>query len=454
MSEKLFAMVLVFAILLRGCTVESSRSLEEITESGKLIVLTRNAPTTYYLDSDEGPTGPEFEMVEAFTKKLEVKAEYIVLNGVHDILEALEKGEGDLAAAGLTKTKIRETRFLFGPVYQEVRQQIVCLNDIKASKDASTLVGLRLVVPKNSSHEASLLDINKKWPKLKWESTEKFNSEQLLEKVSNKEIDCTVVDSSIYSINRRYFPELSVVFEFEKTEPLAWILGPGSDELKGEVDTWFEEYKFRGGIEQIRERYYGYVKKFDYVDTRAFHKAIEKRYPKYRSMFESAAEKYGIDAILLAAHSYQESHWRPRAKSPTGVRGIMMLTLPTARSLGVKSRLNPYENIMAGAKHFSNLLKRFDDEVKEPDLSLLALAAYNVGMGHVHDAQKLARKMNKNPYLWSDLREVLPLLSNKKYYKKLKHGYARGSEPVKYVQRIRNYKNILEMKLSQGEAVE
>lgn len=125
----------------------------------------------------------------------------------------------------------------------------------------------------------------------------------------------------------------------------------------------------------------------------------------------------------------------------------MMLTLPTAKSLGVKSRLNPYENIMAGAKHFSNLLKSFNEKVENPDRTWLALAAYNVGRGHLHDAQELARRMGKNPYLWGDLRDVLPLLSNKKYYKTLKYGYARGREPVKYVQRIRNYKDILENKL-------
>ena len=85
--------------------------------------------------------------------------------------------------------------------------------------------------------------------------------------------------------------------------------------------------------------------------------------------------------------------------------------------------------------------------MKYPDRSWLALAAYNVGRGHLHDAQTLARRLGKNPYVWSDLKEVLPLLSQKKFYKTLKYGYARGREPVRYVQRIRNYRDILEKEL-------
>ena len=423
--------------------------MEDIKESGKLIILTQNTPTVYFYDSNEQPKGFEYEMAEAFAKELGVKTEYKVLQTVHQILTALEKGEGDLASAGLTKTAVRSSRFLFGPAYQKVRQQIVCHKGIKKSDKLGDFTGLRITVPKHSSYEENLANLNKKSPNLSWQSAEDANTEDLLEKITGKEIDCTVLDSNIADINRRYFPELIVAFEFSKVDPLAWVLGPDSKELKKALDKWFPSFQAGGEFEQIRERYYGYVKEFDYVDIRAFHRSVEKKYPNYQEMFESAAQKNGLDANLLAAQSYQESHWNPKAKSPTGVRGIMMLTLPTAKSLGVKSRLDPKENIFAGAKYFSKLMKSFSDEVKQPDRSWLALASYNVGRGHMHDAQTLARRLHKNPYLWSDIREALPLLSNKKYYKKLKYGYARGREPVKYVQRIRDYKNILDMKLSQ-----
>ncbi len=453
-NKKSLVILSGFLILFWIWSSESERSLEEIQNSGKLIVLTRNAPTTYYFDSNEQATGPEYEMVEAFARHLGVKTEYRVHHTVHEILVALEKGLGDVAAAGMPKTEIGNTRFLFGPVYQEIQQQIVCRNDLNHVREENDLLGLKLVVPKNSSYEEALNRFKKKLPDLVWESSEDMNSEQLLEKIWRAEVDCTAVDSSISSINRRYFPELIVAFGLTQTEPLAWVLQPGSHDLQKALEKWFKEFNSSGDMSQIREKYYGFIRKFDFVDTVAFHKAIEIRYPKYQYQFEKAAQQHNLDKFLLAAHSYQESHWKPKARSPTGVRGIMMLTLPTAKSLGVKSRLNPYENIMAGAKHFSDLLKTFNDEVKDPDRTWLALAAYNVGRGHLHDAQELARRMGKNPDLWSDLREVLPLLSNKKYYKTLKYGYARGREPVRYVQRIRNYRDILENKLNQEPGTE
>jgi len=175
-----------------------------------------------------------------------------------------------------------------------------------------------------------------------------------------------------------------------------------------------------------------------------FNKRIKSRLPKYEKLFKEAGEKYGIPWYVLAAQSYQESHWNPRAKSFTGVRGLMMLTLSTAKQLGVKNRLDPRESIMGGAKHLKQMIKNVSKEVNGENRLKFALAAYNVGMGHVKDAQTLAKRIGLNQNIWNDLRIVLPLLSQKRYYKSLKYGYARGSEPVKYVSAIYDYENILQ----------
>ena len=148
---------------------------------------------------------------------------------------------------------------------------------------------------------------------------------------------------------------------------------------------------------------------------------------------------------MIAAQSYQESHWNSKAKSFTGVRGLMMLTRHTARLLGIKNRLSPKQSIKGGVRHLNQMLKNIPDKVEGEDKMKFALAAYNVGMGHIQDAMSLAQKINLNQYLWNDLKKVLPLLSQKRYYKTLKHGYARGNEPVRYVEAIYNYKNILQM---------
>ena len=227
------------------------------------------------------------------------------------------------------------------------------------------------------------------------------------------------------------------------------MLAPKWAGLADELEDWFDNIEDNGFLDSWRERYFGHVEIFDYVDIRAFHRRIKHRLPKYKKTFVKAAEKYKLPWTLLAAQGYQESHWRDNAKSPTGVRGIMMLTLNTAKSVGVKSRLDPVQSIYGGAKYLRRMIKRIPDSVHEDDRVWYALAAYNVGFGHLRDARTLAERLGKNPDRWVDLKEVLPLLAQKQYYKTLKYGYARGTEPVRYVQRIRNYRQVLEQDVNQ-----
>ena len=182
-------------------------------------------------------------------------------------------------------------------------------------------------------------------------------------------------------------------------------------------------------------------------EARRFYYHIETRLPQYRRQFEGIAQAYGISWTLLAAQAYQESHWDRHAVSPTGVRGIMMLTRNTASSLGIQNRSDPTKSIEGGARYFQNLEKQLPVHIGKPDRIWIALAAYNVGMGHIKDAQYLARRMGKNPNSWNDLKTILPLLSKKTYYKTLQYGYARGWEPVQYVKRIRSYHALLEQYL-------
>jgi membrane-bound lytic murein transglycosylase F len=166
--------------------------------------------------------------------------------------------------------------------------------------------------------------------------------------------------------------------------------------------------------------------------------------PKYEKYFKYAGDKYGIPLKLLAAQSYQESHWNPRAKSFTGVRGLMMLTRSTAKYLGVKNRLDAKQSVIGGTRHLKQMIKIVPDEVQGDNRLKFALAAYNIGLGHVKDAQVLATKFGLDKNVWNDLKSVLPLLSQKRYYRSLKYGYARGSEPVRYVESIYDYRDILE----------
>jgi membrane-bound lytic murein transglycosylase F len=447
-----FWMVLGLATALAGCgaaddeaTAAEPRSLEAIKESGKLVVLTRNAPTTWYINRNGDDVGPEYDKVEAFADSLGVDVEIRDKPTVSAILKGLRAGEGDLAAAGLTVTEQRKADFQFGPAYQDVTQQVVCRRDHVQPESIEDLVGLDLHVIADSSYSQRLAELKANGhPDLEWSERESMTTESLLRAVWQREIDCTVADSTIVDINRRYFPELLTPFNLSRVQSLAWAMPEGSDALAQRATAWLEDFRESGELKNLQERYYGFFEIFDYVDTRVYIRRIDERFPDFRKSFQAAAEKYDLPPLLLAAQGYQESHWNPNARSPTGVRGIMMLTQNTAREMGVTNRLDPQQSINGGAKYLAKMKKRFVDEVTEPDRTFMALAAYNVGRAHMHDAQVLARRMDLSPHEWSDIKQVLPLLADKRYYTTLKYGYARGREPVRYVQRIREYRHVLE----------
>jgi len=430
---------LLLTLLLTAC----DKADPKLSMDKELVVLTRNAPSMYYFDRDGDGAGLEHDLIQAFVKHHQLKVRWEVRETVEEILTELRNGTADIAAAGLTRTTARQQDFLASNPYQTVTQQVVCRRGGKQPKNITGLSNVSLSVIAESSYAAQLKELNGSYPTLSWRSKKDVNTETLLEQVWNKQIDCTVADSNIVSINRRYHPELVTPFNLSGEQSLVWYLPPHANELQQSLNSWLADFKQAGQLNELLEQYYGFVEIFDYVDTRKYMDRIAKRLPKYQAYFKEAAKQTQLPWTLLAAQAYQESHWNPKAKSPTGVRGIMMLTRITAKEVGVTSRLNPQQSIFGGAKYLNTLRKRLPEQIEEPDRTWFALAAYNIGMGHLHDARTLAERLMKNPNRWADLKEVFPLLSKKKYYKTLKYGYARGNEPLQYVTRIRNFEDIL-----------
>jgi len=417
--------------------VPAVSTLNKIKERGKLIVLTTNRPTTYYYDRDNKLTGPEYEMTQSFAEYLQLEVEYKVYDSTSELLTALRNNEGDIAASTLTVNGGRGREFDFGPVYQKTSEYLVCHRNKKPINSIEDLNNIEIVIAADTSYLVSV----KNYPEMAWVEDDNLDTVALIEETAEGKIECTVSDSTLFDIERRYHIEIQKKYTLAKDSELAWALNKNNDKLKQAIYDWFESYE-KDDLAQMLDKYYGYVEIFDYVDTHKFLARVTTRLPKYKGFFIDAAIKNDIEPSLLAAQSYQESHWDRKARSPTGVRGIMMLTLPVAKSLGVTNRLHAEQNIYAGAE-FHAKMKKMVKDVDEPDRTWLALAAYNVGRGHFRDAQSLARKLGKNPDRWAEMKEVLPLLSQKKYYKDLRYGYARGNEPVRYVTRIRNYDELL-----------
>lgn len=450
-----FYLILITSLLLSACSDPSSTassdsspaSSDELAppeQTGVLKVATRNGSTTYYLNRHEQPIGPEYALVSEFAAAQGWEVEWTMLDSTAAVLEALAAGDTHLAAAGLTHLPSRNERFAQGPAHTEIVQQVVCHRDLKPMpRKIDGLAGVDIQVTADSSYVETLNSLAKANPGITFSEDKSRTTEILLSAVAEKTVDCTVADSNIVQIMRRHFPHLEVALNLTEGQNLGWYLPEGSEGLADTAHTWMNSREGDEAIAAMENRYYAYISEFDFVDLRALQRSIEKTLPQYKKHFIAAEQETGMPAELLAALAYQESHWDPTAKSPTGVRGIMMLTKRTAESLDVVDRLDPKQAIDGGARYLADRHRRLPETIPEPDRTFLALASYNIGRGHLLDARQLARDLGKNPDSWKDMREVLPLKADKRYYPETRYGYARGYEPVHYVQRIRNYRDVI-----------
>jgi len=426
--------------------------LEAIKARGELKVITRNNATCYY-EGPHGPVGFEYDLAKAFAEHLGVKLKLVILDTYQEMVSTLLSGDADLIAAGLTASDHHEQHLDFGPGYLDVYRQVVGRRDGPEPKNVKDVSGQLLCVSAGTSHEQFLLKLKQQYPELSWKSIPGYETEQLLELAWQGSVPLTIAYSDIIDVNLRYYPELMVHFNLGKGQRLAWAMHPQNRRLQAAVYNWFNQESTTALLKRLKQHYYKHLEVFDYVDLMRFRRRLTHRLPQYQKYFEEAGKKYGIDWKLVAAQAYQESHWNPKAKSFTGVRGIMMLTLETARHFKVESRLDPKESIYAGTRYLARLHSRLGDEVPEPDRTYMALAAYNVGWGHLEDARTLALRLGKAPNTWHDVRSTLPLLRQKKYYKTLEYGYARGTEPVRYVECIRTYYKILMQNMERAHRV-
>ena len=449
-------MRLLFIITIAGLIGTCSSPpplLDQVLETGQLRVVTRDSPTSFTISPD-GPSGPEFDLVQAFADELGVALVVDPVTSVSEILPKLISGDSHLAAAGLSITDTRREFLSFGHPYDSVDVHMIYKLGTGKPRSIDDVIGRSIEVISGGSHADLLMSLQPDYPELDWVENADISVVELLTKVAMGEVELTVSDSSDFNIQRHFYPDLRIALDLDIGDPIAWGFPKGSgDTLLARADEFLIKADRAGLLAQVHDRYYGYTKKFDYVGTRNFIRHFENRLPRYREMFEQAGEEWDVDWRLLAAIGYQESHWRSQAVSPTGVRGIMMLTLDTAEYLGLDDRLDPESSIIGGARYYARQTERLADTIAEPDRTWMALAAYNVGFNHIKDARTLVKWEGGDPDTWIDMREALPLLSQRKWYSQLPYGYARGWEPVLYVNNIRAYYNILKW-LTEKEEVE
>lgn len=441
----LATMGLVGLLLLTTMMVKRDQptALERVKNRGSLVVLSRNSAATYYRSSD-GEAGLEYDLAAGFAQYLDVDLEIKLRTGINVLLQSLRRGEADLIAAGMSITPERQQTFRFGPVYQSSTPVVIYRAGELRPQALQDLVGHRLAVNAGASYIESLRHERSTEPGLAWDEVEAAGVEQLLHMVTVGEYDYAVIDSTDLDINSAFYPEINKGFELQGSESLAWLFPRSSDDsLVQKAREYFHLVESDGTLAAIMQRYQDQQIDLQQVATITFQDQVRDRLPEYRRVFEKAAEQSGFDWRLLAAVGYQESHWDPNAVSPTGVRGIMMLTNNTANYLNVNDREDPTQSILGGARYLRELINSLPERIDEPDRTLMGLAAYNIGLGHLEDARILAQRMGMSPDLWADVSQALPLLNQQQYHVSLKYGYARGRTALRYVNNIRAYYEFL-----------
>jgi membrane-bound lytic murein transglycosylase F len=417
--------------------------LERVRQAGELVMATRYNPTTYY-ETSNGPAGFEYEMARAFADYLGVQLKVVVPESFEQTLPLVMRGKVDFAAAGITITEGRQEQVWFAPAYRQVSEQVVYRVGNGRLRKVGELGGLRLDVLGGSSHVERLRTLQEQHPELTWNERTDLENADLLHLVWQGEIDATVADSSDVAYFLRFYPELRVAFDISPQQDIAWAFRKDRDaSLRDAALAFFQKIERDGTLATLTDRHFRHVDALGHDDVRHFLQQVVTELPKWRELFEEVGEDYGLDWRFLAAVAYQESHWNPNAVSPTGVRGLMMLTQNTAAKLGIADRTDPRQSAVGGVRYLHRVKNRLPQRIPEPDLTWFGLAAYNVGLGHLEDARRITARQGGNPDRWEDVAKRLPLLSQERWYNETRHGYARGWEPVYYVRNVRNYFDML-----------
>jgi len=439
MRRLLLGLMVVFSLV--SCTpAPEPMHLHQIYQRDSIRIGILNGPTSYFVGPD-GATGYEYELAAAFAEKLGVKLDLVPSFHLEELLLKLKNNEIDLIASGATISEKLQSEFRLAPAYQQSDEVLVYRLGQKRPKTLNEL-DAPIVVNKGSSQAETLIAMQGNAVKLDVQLNDTDDATELLQAVAEGKIRYTLADSHMLAINQRFYPALGVAFTLKQDQPVAWLLRRSADDSLFTVLIEFFGRSYENSeLLTLEDKYFGHVKKFNYADTLEYIDAIDRTLPRYRNLFEQYAGP--LDWRLLAAMAYQESRWDPKARSPQGVVGMMMLTVPTANLMNVSSRVDASQSIRGGSKFLQKLIGLIPERIQQPDRLWFAIAAYNLGLSHVESARLLTEKEGADPDKWAEVKQRLPLLRQRKHYSQTRTGFARGDHAVYYVENVRRYYDTL-----------
>lgn len=437
--------------------------LPGILERGVLKATTDYNSTNYFIYRGQ-PMGFHLEMLKLFSQHIGVELELFVSNDLQQNFDCLmAEGECNLIAMDLTVTRSRREALAFTEPHSQTRQVLIQQRpdnwyNMRSSEIEDQLIRSQLDLSGKTIHVQKNTSFLVRLENLMDEIGDTINivqveeeTEQLIEMVANGEIEYTVSDEHVAQVNQTYYPNIDIQTPLSFPQNLSWAVRHDTPLLQQAIDEWMKEFKQSRQYANLYSKYFrnprsSFMAKSDY------HSLGGGKISVFDSHFQRFSEIVGWDWRLIASLAYQESRFNNEAVSWAGAFGVMQLMPNTASMYNVNYNSSPVDNIIAGIKYLDWIERRLDDIITDDEERIkFVLASYNVGLGHVLDARRLAEKYGKNPNVWEDNVDYYVLNKSKpKYYLDplVKHGYARGDEPYKYVseilERYEHYKKLVE----------
>ncbi|MFT5596158.1 MAG: membrane-bound lytic murein transglycosylase F [Flammeovirgaceae bacterium] len=429
--------------------------LEEIKARGKLVALTLNSSTSYFIYRGHA-MGFEYELLQRFAKSIGVELEMQLIPDVNTMFDMLNKGEGDMIACNLAITSDRQRKAAFSEPYnftklvliqrlpedhQNMTQREINKNLLLRPLDLS---GKTIYVNHTSPSYERLINLQKE-SGISFEIIKApgyIDPEKLIQKVADGEIDYTVADDNLANLNSTYYNNIDVSVQLSFPRQIGWALRKNNPQLLAAVNAWFEKDRLNSVHAYIYKKYFKAPKEKWEEYNGEFSSLNGNRICNYDELLREYCDIIDWDWRLLAAQMYQESKFQEDARSWAGAFGLMQFMPATGKMYGVDTSSGPREHIRGAILHLSRLESFWQERILDPENRIhFTLASYNAGLGHVIDAVSLAEDLGYDPMIWeNNVAECIKLKSQKEYYTSdvVKYGYCRGEEPVTYVKKIIN----------------
>ena len=443
-------------------TSKPTQVLDSILLRKTLVAVTDYGVTSYFIYRGE-PMGYQYEFLIQLCEYLNVELELIVEQDLQKSMQMLNNGDVDLIAMGLTVTNERKQLFDFTEPILTTRQVLVqrkpegfqkmaTLDEIESYliRNTLNLAGKTIHIKKGTIYKEQLVTLANNIADSIIIVEDNRWTDKLVEAIANGEIDFTISDEHLAIVSARQFKNIDIKTPISFPQKISWAVKKGQKPLVDTIDFWLDDFKKQLKFRLLYNKYFA-NRRVSSIANSTYNSYAGNKLSAYDELIKKHAPIIGWDWRLIASLVYQESQFKPNAKSWVGAYGLMQLMPTVLQKYGLDSTATAEQQIEAGIKHLKYKLRQVPDEITDSTERIkFTLASYNSGIGHVLDARRLTEKYGSNPNVWdNNVAEYILKLSNKKYYHDsvVYYGYTRGVETYNLVSevmyRYEQYKNLI-----------